>query len=288
MSAGAYRTAELAEIYDVVYADVPDDSFWLSMAAAVPQGPILDLACGTGRVLLLLARAGSEVVGLDLSPVMLERCRAHLRKEPADVRGRVTLVQADMTSFDLGRKVGAVFCPFNSFHHLRSADDQLACLGRCHAHLPPQGLLVLDLFNPDPAPPEQTAESRGVASSDGERAEVFDWSGGRRISKWMSACRYRWSEQSNECEMTYQIVEPDGATRRLTETFFLRLIYRYELEHLLARSGFRLVRLYGDYDRSPFAAESLGMIAVALRGPAISHALVDNGGLTIRRVGSRI
>ena len=148
----AYRTAELAEIYDVVYADVPDVTFWLSMAAAVPHGPILELACGTGRVLLPMARAGSEVVGLDLSPVMLERCKAHLRKEPAEVRDRVALVQGDMTSFDLGRKVGAVFCPFNSFHHLRSADAQLACLARCHAHLPSQGLLVLDLFNPDPAP----------------------------------------------------------------------------------------------------------------------------------------
>ena len=70
--------------------------------------------------------------------------------------------------------------------------------------------------------------------------------------------------------MTYQIIEQDGATRRLTETFFLRLVYRFELEHLLARSGFRLVRLYGDYDRSAFASESVGMIAVALRGPAIT------------------
>ncbi len=69
--------------------------------------------------------------------------------------------------------------------------------------------------------------------------------------------------QCNDCEVTYEIIEADGTTRRLTETFPMRLLYRYELEHLLARCGFRIVALYGDYDRSAFSDESLGLIVVA-------------------------
>ncbi len=71
------------------------------------------------------------------------------------------------------------------------------------------------------------------------------------------------SLQCNDVEVTYEITEADGTIRRLAETFPMRFVFRYELEHLLARCGFRIVSLYGDYDRSPFGDESLGMIVVA-------------------------
>ena len=95
----AYQSAELAALYDAVYADCGDVAFWQSVAADADAGPLLELACGTGRVLLPLARAGRDVTGLDLAPHMLARCREKLRTEPADVRDRVTLLEADMTSF---------------------------------------------------------------------------------------------------------------------------------------------------------------------------------------------
>ena len=145
----AYNSSELAEIYDAVYADRDDRAFWAAMAPA--DGAILELACGTGRVLLPLARAGHEIVGLDLSAQMVERCRAHLADEPAAVRERVRLVQADMTSFELGRRFALVTSPFRGFQHVTSVERQLACLGRCHAHLASHGRLVLDLFNPTTA-----------------------------------------------------------------------------------------------------------------------------------------
>ena len=63
----AFQPAELADIYDAIYADRDDTGFWQAMAAAAGAHPILELGCGTGRVLLPLARAGSDVTGLDLS-----------------------------------------------------------------------------------------------------------------------------------------------------------------------------------------------------------------------------
>ena len=230
------------------------------MAAAAGPGPLLELGCGTGRVLRPLARAGYEITGIDLSAQMLEYCLARLETEPAGTRDRVTLLVGDMTSFDLGRRFAAIFCAFNTFHHLRTVEQQLACLDRCRAHLMAGAPLVLDLFNPDPAP----GDGGGDESADAEaNALVVDWEDGRRIRRWLSACDYDRRLQCNECEMTYEVVETDGTTRRLTETFPMRIVYRYELEHLLARCGFRITTWYGGYDLQPFAEESLGMIVVA-------------------------
>ena len=254
----AYDSPELAELYDAVYADRDDHAFW--GAVAPDEGATLELACGTGRVLLPLARAGHEMVGLDLSAQMLARCRAALAAEPAEVRGRVRLVQADMTSFALERRFTLITSPFRGFQHVTSVERQLACLARCYAHLEPGGRLVLDLFNPDPALLYEHGGSDGE-----ETAETVPWTGGRTIRWWGHVVEYRRAHQVNQCEMTYEIAEHDGATRRVVERFPMRYLFRHELEHLLARSGFVKEALYGDYDRSPYGDDSPEMIAVARR-----------------------
>jgi SAM-dependent methyltransferase len=256
----SFESAELPAIYDAIYGDRDDACFWQAVAAAAGAGPILELGCGSGRVLLPLARAGCEITGLDLSAPMLERCRAKLEAEPREVGDRVRLLQADMTSFDLGRRFAAIICPFAGFQQLRTVEQQLACLERCRTHLLPHGWLVLDLPNPDPAPAEYARDSPG----DGEAtAELVEWTDDRRICWWMTVVGYDRSQQCNECEVTYDVSEADGSSRRLTETISLRYTFRYELEHLLVRAGFRVVALYGDYDRSPFADGSPALIAVA-------------------------
>jgi SAM-dependent methyltransferase len=209
-------------------------------------------------VLLPLARGGHEIVGLDLSIQMLDRCRAALDGEPDEVRRRVKLVQADMTSFELGRRFALVASPFRGFQHLTTIERQLACLGRCHAHLRPDGRLVLDLFNPDPS---LLYEHEG---SDGEdTAETLPWTAGRTIRWWGRVTGYHRARQYNQCEMTYEITESDGSSRQITERFPMRYLFRHELEHLLARSGFAIVELYGDYDRSPYGDDSPELIVVA-------------------------
>jgi SAM-dependent methyltransferase len=256
----SFQSAELAAIYDAVYADRDDADFWQAMAAAAGDGPVLELGCGTGRVLLPLARAGFAITGLDLSAQMLERCRAKLQSEPPEVRDRVRLLATDMTSFDLGHRFVAIICPFAGFQQLRTAEQQLACLDRCRSHLLPHGRLVLDLPNPDPAPAEY---ARDEPAEGEETAELVEWTEGRRIRWWMTVIGYDRLQQCNECEVTYEIIEADGLTRRMSETLFLRYTFRYELEHLLVRAGFRVVALYGNHDRSPFADGSPAMIVVA-------------------------
>jgi SAM-dependent methyltransferase len=255
----ASQTADFAAMYDAIYASRDDAGFWRSVAAG-SGGPLLELGCGTGRVLVPLARAGFEITGLDLSSAMLERCRAKVLSEPPHVHERVRLVEADMTSFDLGRRFAAITCPFGGFQQLRTVEQQLACLDRCRTHLLPGGTLVLDLPNPDPAP----AAYAGDEPADGEAtADEVDWSDGRRIRWWVTVTGYERAEQWNECELTFEVIEHGGMARRSTETISLRYIFRYELEHLLVRAGFRIIALYGDYDRAPFSDGSPAMIAVA-------------------------
>jgi SAM-dependent methyltransferase len=259
----AYQTDELAALYDAANAGRPDAAFWLTMAREASGGPLLDIGCGTGRVLLPLARAGYEILGIDLSAPMLARARAKLAAEPPEVRERVRLLEADMTSFDLGRRFAAVFSTFGGFHHLRTVDAQLACLGACRAHLRPRGRLVLDLVNADPAP---LPDLPGAEPADGETtAELDAWTEGRRVRSWMDTLAYHREQQLAECRMTYEIIAPDGRTQRMSETFPLRYVFRFELEHLLVRAGFGLVALYGGYDLSPLADDSPVLLAVAER-----------------------
>ncbi|HJW74991.1 MAG TPA: class I SAM-dependent methyltransferase [Thermoleophilia bacterium] len=257
----ADETAALAALYDAVHAGRDDAAFWRAMAAAAVNGVILELGCGTGRVLLALARAGYEVTGLDLASHMLDRCRAKLAAEPAEVRERVRVLAADMTAFDVGRRFALITVPFAGFQHLRTVEQQLACLERCRDHLLPGGRLVLDLPNPDPTPPSHVHDE---GPTDGEAtAQLVDWTEGRRIRWWATVVDYQRALQCAEYEVTYEIIAADGATSRISETFPLRYVFRYELEHLLVRSGFLIGALYGDYDRSPFADGSPAMIVVA-------------------------
>ena len=123
---------------------------------------------------------------------------------------------------------------------------------------------MLDLINPDPGPEASPSDSETEGPTDDEAtAQDVPWTDGRRVRGWATVVEQHRAIQCNDCEVTYEITEPDGSTSRLSETFPMRFVFRYELEHLLARTGFRLVTLYGDYDKSPFCEESLGMIAVA-------------------------
>lgn len=257
---GVYEyEAFVAEYYDFnpVYASRKDVDFYVELARA-SGGPVLELGCGTGRILLPIAAAGLPIVGLDLAEPMLARCRAKLEREPREVQQRVRLLRASMTNFDLGETFPLITAPFRSFQHLRAVDDQLACFRSAHRHLQPGGKLVLDFFHTDPRrmhDPAFTRESQGypeVALPDGRKLRLTE-----RIAAFHRA------EQTNDVELIYNVTHPGGRTERLVMAFTVRYFFRYEVEHLLARCGFRVVEVFGDYDRSPLADASPEMIFVA-------------------------
>jgi len=242
-----------AEFYDSVvpYRDREDVPFFVE-AALESGGPVLEIGCGTGRVLVPTARAGVEIVGLDSSPAMLQVCARRLAAEPADVRARVTLVEGDMRAFRLGRAFPLVTIPFRPFQHLLTTGDQLACLGAIRRHMAVGGRLILDLFNPSidmlaHPPAEESGDEPGFTMPDGRRV----------LRRFRIASSDRFA-QVNQVELVYHVVHPDGRRERLVHVFPFRYLFRFEAEHLLARAGFEVEHLYAGYDRSPYGTHDPG------------------------------
>lgn len=255
----------VAEMYDYVapYAARRDVNFYAEIARET-GGPVLEIGCGTGRVLIPVARTGVEIVGLDLSPYMLATCRQRLAGEPDEVRARVTLVQKDMRQFDLGRTFRLVTTPFRPFQHLTTVDDQIACLRSIHRHLEPGGALILDLFNP--SLPFLTDGSRFEEWDDGPPFTLPD---GRRVQRRSRIVARDYYNQIQDVEMTYYVTHPDGREERLVHRFLMRYLFRFEAEHLLARVGFGVEVIYADFDRSLYGSVYPGeLIIVARKEPA--------------------
>jgi SAM-dependent methyltransferase len=252
----------VAEFYDYVepYRQRPDVDFYVDLARE-SKGSVLEVGCGTGRVLLPIARAGTEITGLDLSSGMLEICRRKLAEEPPEVQARVSLHEGDMRDFDLGHRFALATTPFRAFQHLETTAEQLSCLAAIHRHLHPGGRLVLDLFNPSLL--FLTEEARLGEWGDEPDLLMPD---GRKVRRRMRIARRDWFHQIQDSEIIYYVTHPDGREERLVHSFPMRYIFRYEAEHLLARAGLEMEALYAGFDKSPYGSQYPGeLIFVARR-----------------------
>lgn len=269
-TAGGDEYSFIAKFYDEVvpYRNRHDVAFFVEMAREA-QGPVLEVGCGTGRVLIPTARAGCEILGLDSSPAMLSRCREKLSREPEVPRSKVTLVEGDMRRFQVAPQDGGearfalVTLPFRPFQHLLTVADQLACLACIHRHLAPGGRLILDVFNPSLPLLVLKEDAPELALKEPE----FKMSDGSKVHRTHRVIGRDFFNQVQSIEMTYHITHPGGTTQDLVHRFRLRYFYRFEMEHLLARAGFETENLYADYDRSPYGSKVPGeLIFVARKG----------------------
>lgn len=248
-----------ARYYDQENADVTDDiPFWLELAAE-HGGPVLELGGGTGRVLFRIAASGVRTLGIDASAAMLALGRAKLARR-ADLAERVELLQADMRRFDLGperRNFALAISPFNAFAHLLTHDDQLACLLSVARHLRPGGTLALDL--PNPAETFATGDL-GLALERTFRDDVT----GNMVQQFSSMTLDR-GAQLGHVTWLYDAVTPEGMVHRTVVPMSFRYTFPGEMDLLLERADFRLVSLYGEYDRRPFGQGAPRMLVLARR-----------------------
>ena len=252
----------IAEFYDFTSTsrDRQDVGFYVEMAKQ-SAGPVLELGCGTGRVLVPIARAGIEIVGVDPSAHMLAVCRDKLSREPQVVQSRVRLVEGDMRRIALDRQFPLVTTPYRSFQHLLTVEEQLSCLNSIREHLTPEGRLVLDVFNPSLAMlvDERSFEERGDEPE-------FTMPDGRKVVRRFRTVARNLPEQSFRAEEVFCVAHPDGRHERVVQAYQVRYLFRFEAEHLLARVGFRLQEVYADYDKSPYGTKEPGeLILVATR-----------------------
>ena len=241
-----------ARFYDAAYAVLPqlgpDADFYRGLARD-SDGPVLELGCGTGRVLLPIASEGIPCTGLDASPEMLDALRARA-SEPVP-----RLVCARMQDFDLGgERFALILAAFRGFQHLYTVEDQLACLARVRAHLAPGGRFAFDVFNPrlDRIWAEEVPETEDLR---------FRYEGDEVVRY----CHTRRDRPSQLIYLTmrYECWRDGEVVGNEIATFRMRWFTRYELEHLMARAGFSDVVVYGDFDRSPVGRETPAIIVVA-------------------------
>ena len=257
MDSGARNLyATRPDLYDVMHADFVDDARFLhEFCSSLGEAPrVLELGCGTGRLLLPLLDAGAVVVGLDEEPAMLAVAGSRL----VLYGSRVSLVQGDMRAYDLEQRFDMVVVGLNTFMHMLTVRDQIATLECAHRHLRAAGLLVLDLANP-------------LSVVRDTPVGVVQYRFARELAGSPSATVTLWSvtELSPAAQLTQTTLFFDeargeyGPIHRSIAEVSLRLIYRYELEHLLHRTGFAVKNIYGDYESGPFEDDSERMICLA-------------------------
>jgi SAM-dependent methyltransferase len=248
--------AQLARLYDgfVFEGDLP---LYLELARA--QGSrVLEVACGSGRVLVPLVRAGFDVVGIDVSPHMLALAREKLESMP-DGAGTAHLRQSDMRTFQLERtNFDLAIFAVKSFAYLLEKHDQMRCLRTIADHLRPGGLLAIDFMHPQP---DWLGAQPGAMHADllqrvPER--------GYTLSRVESVVSTDMARQVRVIRSAYEVIDDRGALieKRFVEWPY-RWTHRFEAEHLLERAGFELEAVYGGYAREAFTSGSPSMLFLA-------------------------
>lgn len=235
------------DLYDLVAPrDEAMEGFYVGEARA--NGPrVLELACGSGRLTLPLARAGLEVVGIDLAEPMLERTRGLAAAEGLTVETH----RLDMRDFELGRQFDTVMIAGNSILHLLTRSDFEGFFRSVARHVSPSGKLLFDCFVPSAhllsRPRDRQAMVRATHAKLGEVTieEIVDYDPLTQIAR----TNWYWSTAS----------QPDF---HIT-TFDLRSIYPQELPLLLSANGFRLLDRFGGFDKVPFAMSAFRQVCIA-------------------------
>lgn len=241
------------DVYDLVLKDVPYGlDFYVSLARAA-RGPVLDVACGTGRILLPCLQAGVEIEGLDLFEPMLKT----LRTKAAALGLSPQLHQADMSDFSVPRQFALVMIPFNAFIHNLTQETQIGCLRLCREHLLPGGKLTFDTFFPglefvSTPPYTRVLEGEIQHPQTGLPVRIYDT---RRVDR---------VEQMYYSLNDIELLAADGSVQTVHRTADCsRFFYKHEMELLLRVAGFVRWEISGDFDLRPLTREHDAMIVTA-------------------------
>ncbi len=246
-----------AEVYDLIYANIkPDISFYLEYAKK-RGSPILEIACGTGRVLIPLAEAGYEVWGIDSSPAMLAKAKKKVSSLPENVKKRIRLIKADMRGFELDRQFPLILMPFSSFLLLLTVEDQIKSLKNMHACLRNDGVLIIDIFAP---------RYDYLANDKRQGLKKFFNPENQHVIIRNEYIIYDHANQLMDVDYTFEEHDALGnIVSRFKRFLKIRYIFRYEMEYLLKLSGFNLEKVYGTFDRKPYDYKSGEMIFIATK-----------------------
>lgn len=240
------------DIYDALFDSLDFDiPYWIDFARQ-GGGATLDLACGSGRVLVRLLEAGLDADGVDASKPMLE----HARGKVAQLGYGAKLSVAPMQSFTMPRRYRRILCAFNSFAHNLTTDEQLTTLRRVREHLEPDGAFGVFLSFPRP--------ELWLTGNDRILEHEAAWGDGKlRIYDTRS---FDPVAQTQHSRVEYELLDAMGRVSALHVTHTdVRWVYRAELELLFAAAGYRRWDIRGDFHGGALHAKSDTMVATAWR-----------------------
>lgn len=231
-----------------------DLSFWTGLVRERRPRRMLELGCGTGRLTLGLAEAGSaavrgfELVGLDSSESFLARARERIGERP-DVR----LELGDIRRPELAGSFDLIAVPFNTLAYLYTPEDRLSTLRAARDLLAPRGVFAFDVLTPrldflaealHPFPPVRQDVDFAVPEAG--------------VSRFLRSCvdRYDPGTQTLTSTFLYEIHRTDGTSERHARDVPWHMYFPDELELLLAAAGLAPVRRHGGWDGEPWKASS--------------------------------
>ncbi|MCX5986492.1 MAG: class I SAM-dependent methyltransferase [Chloroflexi bacterium] len=251
----------IASLYDIEHPACRGDEarFWhdrATEARTMVDGPILELASGSGRVCLALARKGHRVTGLELSSIMVDRATARSSRLSPSVRDRTTWVVGDMTDFIVGDGTfSLVFVAFNSFWLLDDA-GQDECLAMMRRHLAPGGRIVIDVFPPTV---QDYTDEDSISQFLGRK-----WHG-RSV---LRVKDYRYLIEPNAAISDVRYYSTDRDPRSPASmigrfTYILHPESPERVEARLCRAGFTVIETFGEYRGEPISPDSARAIFIA-------------------------
>jgi SAM-dependent methyltransferase len=239
---GLYQSPAL---YDLLVPPGPCEQFYCQLSRQT-GGPVLELACGTGRLTVPLAQVGHQCFGLDASENMLR----HARQKALAAGVAIDLIRADMADFDLGRRFNLIVLSCNSMAHLLTLPALTSCLRSVTRHLSDTGLFAFDVSNP--------------------RLKMLAKPAGLRVKRSLSSKTLRVRERATYdhgtriCESRLVIDDRNGTVHEL-ESLYLRQLFPDESRQALNEAGLTLLARYGDFDRRTFTSKSRTQVCIAGR-----------------------
>jgi SAM-dependent methyltransferase len=228
-----------------------DLPFWLSWAQQLGS-PILELGCGTGRVLLPLAEAGHSVFGLDHDPGMLNFLQERI---PEAVKKRVILIRGDMRNYCVSGRFPLIIMPCNTYSSL-SISDRRTVLNRVRLHLQPKGVFILSMPNP------RLLSELPVEGDPQEEISFF-----HPVTSYPVQVSSQWEidREGVRFQWHYDHLHPDGRIERKTISSLHYFQGFDQIVHDIVEAGLEVIHTWGNFDRTSYTPESPNLI-IAVRG----------------------
>lgn len=240
---------EDAEFYDAEFATRDLEIPFFRKHARLAGGPVLEVACGTGRITLPIARDGVDVTGLDVSRPMLEQARRKAAAEGLSIEW----IEQDCRAMNLARRFALIFSATNAVQHLLDFESACAFLQSARGLLAPGGQLILNVFNPDLTKLARTSAERylhkTIAMPDGPSIRVE------------AASQYHADTQILHFDLFYLRDDQLIRTKRVN----MRCYFPEEMLALCRCNGLEIVNRFGGYDESLFSSSSAKQILICQR-----------------------